>query len=233
FKFCSYNIYGRATQDISTATAYTYTVAAPAVTATTMVARGNATISGEDYFKLTGASTAWDSDCVATSVILAGNVSAQWVAGRDALGFVTSTGSTANPGTNMYAIFPDVTGVLVIENGTTKYTGAAPALGDLYDVRYDGFTLHYYINGVNVWNTPLQGASLYPAFAFYDPSASLSNVQVLAGTLATPTQWRGINYGVVSNKGIGKTGGGLAWDSGAVTVNGYNSCYITAKANNT
>src|SRR6185437_2148021 len=101
---------------------------------------------------------------------------------------------------------------------------------DLYDVRYDGFTLSYYINGLLVWSTPLQGASLFQAIAENTVGSVISDVQVSSGTSATPTEWVATGNCVVSNETSAKVGGVGAWDSCVRSIVGYPTCHITAKA---
>lgn len=235
FKFTSFNTWGRAEEALSAVTAYSYAIpAANAVSGSvTLIPRGSCAFTGESAYKVTTGVAAWDSDCVGAKPLTAGNISSQYGAGSQlAVGFVTSTSSTANPTTNMYAIYAQASQVQVIENGTAKLTlGTTPAVGDLYDVRYDGFTLHYLVNGVQVWSTPLQGASLYPAIAEYTAGAVLSDVQVISGAGATPTQWVATGNCIVNDTNAMKVGGSAAWDSCAYSITGYAQCHVTGKAN--
>lgn len=235
FKFCSYNQVGQALQDIADVTAYAYTppVSNQTPQSVTLTARGSCVVNGENVYKAAGSGSAWNSDAVSATPFTAGNISAQYGAGTMGVGYVTSTGSTANPTTNMYAIYA-ISGsqVEVVENGTVRYTGAAPAPGDLYDVQYDGFVLDYRVNGVSVWGTLLQGASLYGAVSLYDGGDVMSNVQVASGPV-TATYLKAFGNGQLNGSTITKQGGSAGWDSGVYSVSGYTTCHITAKQNAT
>lgn len=234
FKFCSVNLYGRAQEDISGVTAYSYTVpAGPIAGAVQLLPRGNCTLSGNRVYKASTGTTAWDSDCVSTVPYQSLSISAQYGAGAYcAVGLAASISSTLAATSNIdFCIYNQNGTWLIYENSTLVDTLGSVAVNDTVEVNYDQFTVRYLVNGVLVRATPKQGASLYACLAEYSPGAVLGNVNVVSGTAATPTQFAATGNCVVNNTNAMKQGGVNAFDSCVYSLIGYGTCHIVAKPN--
>lgn len=235
FKFCSFNTWGQATQDISTVTAYPYTApAGPVGGAVTLQPRGSCAFDGENVAKAANAATAWDSDCISTQPYSSCSISGQFGTGVLAIGLVSSIASIAVPATIDFAIFANGSPIVEVgESGTIKYVGGAPVPGDLYLISYDGFTVRYFVNGALVWMTAAPGLSLYPMVAENTPGAVLSNVRTVANTASTPAPFIARGNCQVSDNNIIKQGGATVWDSDCYSIVGYPVCHMAFKANQT
>lgn len=238
FKFCSFNTVGRATQALSAATAYAYTVPSTNAVGGTaaLIPRGGAALTPGGLAYKNSGSSAWDSDCVSTRAYSSVSVSAQYNSGGAvSIGLATSVGSSPSvspaASAGYYGIYfhPDSGVTQAFAGSTILWTGATPAKNDLAEVIYDGFTFRYYYNGSLVASFQAQGLSVYVDASFY--SGALSNVEITVGALATPTQWVATGNCVVNDTNALKQGGAATWDSSVYSVVGYQVCHITAKTN--
>ena len=237
FKFCSYNTYTQGTQQPSDADviAYSYTIPSAVMTATQakLTPRGSVIVSGGKVYKTAAGSTGWDGDAVTTQAFPALSIEVQYGSGTLAVGLVGSIASTLQPLSNMDYAFSNASGQWAVVSGSTTLQGGlgVPARGDVLSVAYDSYTVMFLLNGTVVWQTQERGAQLYAGIAFDTPGAIVNDVIVTGNTGATPTPFRGINYGVVGNAVASKIGGTTTWDSGAIALQGFTTCHISAKTN--
>lgn len=241
FKFASFNSFGRAIQSLSSCVAYSYQLpngANPTLDAT-LVPRGSCSVVGQTVYKSMQGATAWDSDCVSSQAVSSGaQALARYGAGLNwAVGLVSSVPvlpATLNPGTNMDFCWFSNGGVqwTIYENGALIGEFSPPASGDILQVIYDGFFVHYYLNGL-LCHTSIgaSGNIYYLGLAMYDPGDTAGGVDLTALAAATPSQFIGVGLAIVNNTHVMKQGGVAAWDSCAYSISGYTNCHVTAKWN--
>ncbi len=261
FKFCSFNIYGRALEDTSLVTAYSYTVptAVPISGAAALIPRGAAVVSAaaDQVYKNNG-TDAWDSDAYSQQVFPNGcQVSWTPAAGHMMVGITTNPNDFNIGGTypvtsylNLdYAIETDPAGnawgwsnpshgfstgldPLLLTNGTPT---------DRYSVRYDGFQVQLIRNGAVLATYQTQGKTYYVKAALYGRSggtnslglAVAANIEFGQLNAATPTQWLTIGNAFVNDTNAQKKGGANNYDSAVYSAIGYGTCHIAAKVNST
>lgn len=239
FKFVSFNIVGRSTQDVSSVEAYAYTIPAGVAVQgnVALLARGSCVLSDENLYKVTTGASAWDSDCVSVAPISNGcqAIARLGQAGQGlAIGLVISTAETLDPNTNMNFSINQHGGLYgIFEGGIDKgYVGGAALKGDILQVIYDGWWVRYSINGVQVWQTAAgSGLAFYFGAAMYDPGDALGSVEFTSLAAATPSQWVATGNCVVNDNNVSKVGGVSAWDSCAYSLTGYMTCHVVGKSN--
>jgi len=241
FKFTSFNLWGAAVEDISTVTAYSYTVPSANVIGGELVLlpRGSAGhLIGKNrgsgiIYKVAGSATAWDTDAVSQQPYTQVSLSAQYATGTLLVGLEASTATVGNSSPDYGIICNSGSSVQISEFGTVKATLSAPATGDLYNIVYDGFTIKYFVNGVLIWETPKAGLSLFAYVAFNTPGAEVTNVAADYGMAATPSQWVAGPSCIVNDTNASKVSGSTAFDSLSwiASLEGYATCHITTKIN--
>jgi hypothetical protein len=234
FKFPSFNTFGRAVELLSAVTPYQYLLPTAASSTADLIARGSCAVKGAAVYKSSTAATAWDSDVISSQAFVSGaQAICRYGSGTWAIGLVTSTAATANPSTNMaFAVLaqPGV-GYAIYESGVNVGTAGTspPSSGDIIQVIYDGYLVHYYLNGNQVRSSAAQGKTLSLALAMNSPGAVAGSVEFTSLAAATPSQFLGTGNVVVNDTHIMKVGGVNAWDSCAFSLTGYTTCHVMAK----
>lgn len=181
FKFCSYNNVGRATEDISTVTAYPYFLsqslaAYTSVSTATLLARGSAVVySPTSIFKNSAGASAYDSSVWSAQSFLNG-CRLQFYVSQTNLS--ADFGLTTNPlasdaASNLYAEWGfDATGhALVIVGGATlatyTYTNQT-----LFEIVYDGKHITFYLDGVLKNTINISGQTYFFQACLYSPRFS-------------------------------------------------------------
>jgi hypothetical protein len=183
FKFCSFNTVGRATQLLSAATAYTYTlgqslVAYNAVSTSTFSTTGNCAVySPTSGFKMTTGAAAWDSSIYSAQGYTNGSTAECYPSQTTAnimLG-VTLSPLAVNSYTNLaYAWYMEVGGTLTIyESGTLIGSFGTYTSQDLLAIVYDGKHVAYYHNATLVRSVPIANQTFYLQVFFYTPGGSV------------------------------------------------------------
>jgi hypothetical protein len=247
FKFASFNIYGGGLEDVSTATAYSYTV--PNNTSiyrsgnATLVARGACIAAGNTISKSTAGSLAWDSDCYSVEAYSAG--CALKFRGPIASGTSTTRymmGLNSDPTTDQsytsldHAIYlhnnagsPQLE---IYENGAQVLAAIATGALDSYEVRYDGNWIRYYRNGASLREVSNPGKVFFFDSSFNAPGCGVTDVSFGSSNSATPAPFIARGFCKVSDQSITKSGGSTGWgDADCFSIAGYPTCHLTFKAN--
>ena len=244
FKFVSSNYYGRGTQDISKVPAFQAffqgqnngQLLAPG--ATPLIARGDCVNVGSQIFKKPTAVQAWDSDCYSVDAFTGGCTARFRPTQTNAALMI---GLNAHPPTDdpyfqslSHAWNPNSDGIAYIyENGVAVQPTRAYTTNDIFEVRYDGKFVTYFITGVQWHTTADPGRTFFFDSSFYTPGSGVDNVYF--GTLnpANPSPFIARGQCNVSDENAYKQGGVSAWDSDIYSLEGYPICHVTWKANQT
>lgn len=241
FKFCSFNLYGKNTESLGAVTDYTHVLAATNAGQLTpgpltLVGRG-VTVNGNSVFKSLGTS-GFNADVYSQQGYTNGAF-ASFQPAQTNLDFIIGLGTNPSGSSGFstlnYAIECDASGNL----GYQELAGGASlstayAAGDLLSVAYDGAFARYLKNGVLLRQVAAPpNLTLYLDSSFNDPGAAASNLQFGPYGTATPVLFVPVGNCVVSDENVTKQGGSSAWDSGVYSINGYQTCHVLFKANDT
>lgn len=183
FKFCSFNTFTQGTQSLGSVAAYAYTLpSASSVTGDShLVVRGQCALDGTHVYKASTAAAAWDSDCYCPQGYTNGCF-ISWRAAPGSVGGNLMAGFSTNPTASVsytsldFAIYQNAGTVDVYESGTLVFTGGSYAVGDAFEVRYDGVTVRYFQNGTLLFARRAVGLTVYPKICIDTPSTVASNV---------------------------------------------------------
>jgi len=207
FKFTSFNLYGEGEQDLSAVSPVNFTIptgfSGYSGGAVPMKTNGSASISGFSVFKNTGTNglnssarslDSYPNGC-AFSFTTATSPNGVLYVGLD-FDNAHFTGTTYPA----YCFcFVPTSVIAVMENGAAVYThGSARASSDTFTVAYDGRLVRFFVNGAQVWATPVVGKSMFALMTLATLGSQVNNirfshatgVQVLAGNLTVANQWR-------------------------------------------
>lgn len=239
-KFVSFNIFGGGHETLASVTAYQGTFQAqnggqllPAG-ATPLVARGNCVNVGTRIFK-SGGVAAWDSDCYSVDAFASGCVlkfrSCQSKSSV-MLGLSTSPTTDSSYASINHAWFAAVDGSAQIqEKGVFILSAGQYTTNSVFEIRYDGKFVRYYLSGVLFREVPDPGRVFFLDSSFYSPGAAVDNVYF--GPLSTIASSRFIARGncTVGNENAQKSGGVLGWDSDIYSIEGFPNCHVVFKPN--
>lgn len=233
----SFNLFGQQTQAL--ATDYATVIGTPPgqfIGAQLQLVANGVTISGNNVFK-SASTSAWDSDVYSQQSYINGT----FVSFQPAqAGLALMIGLNTDPTTDSsyasldYAMYCTAAATLqVYNNGTLAFTGGSYAAGDILTVAYDGAFVRYSQNGAVIFQQPAPpNLQLFLDSSFFDPQASVMNLQFGPYGTATPVLWVPRGFMNVSDEAFTKTAGtGNAFDTDAYSINGYPTCHIVAKAN--
>lgn len=242
FKFASFNLYGGGHQALSGVPAYQGFFQGqnggqllPAGD-TTLVARGNCVNVGNRIFKSGGVS-AWDSDCYSVDAFSGGCT----VRFRPLqLGLALDIGLNSDPLTDQnftsidhaWHLSPDGT-AYVFESGALILPTRPYTTSDIFEIKYDGKYVTYFISGVQ-WRTVQDPRKVFfMDSSFFSPGAGVDNVYFGALNPANSSPFVARGQCTVSDENAMKVGGVNGWDSDVYSLEGYPTCHITFKANQT
>lgn len=240
FKFPSFNIYGHANETLANVTAYQAFFQAqnggqllPAG-ATPLVARGNCVNVGTRIFK-SGGVGAYDSDCYSIDAFANGCV-VKFRPCQTNLYVVLglSTAPTVDQGfaSINYAWNPNGLGrAYIYEKGVFVQDCGPYTTNTIFEIRYDGKFVRYYLSGVLFRESPSPGNVFFLDSSFFSPGAAVDNVYFGALNPATPSPFVARNNCRVSDDHAQKVGGSPGWDSDVYSIEGYPSCHVTWKCN--
>lgn len=187
FKFCSFNSVGRAPEELSAVTAYSYTIPAalPVSGINAWTVQGSnvgVNSTGTQIYKSGGAS-AWDSAAYSPQPFLNGCFIAWMAAGAAAAiqmaGLSTNPSSTASDTSLDLGLETNNGSIYIYQFGTAVNGGASfgsYALGDTFEVRYDGVTARFFRNGALLLGIRAAGLKLYPKVCLYSPTSVVSGL---------------------------------------------------------
>lgn len=244
FKFCSFNVYQQATQSLAGATAYSHVLSSTNAGQLmpgplTLVGRG-VTVAGNNNGFKSAATTAWDSDVYSVQGYTNGafasfrpvDVTSSFMVGLDTNPTLDSNYTSIN-----YAISCQAGVLQVYELGVSAaLAGLTYAAGDDLTVMYDGNFVRYLKNGALLRQVPAAAnLTLYLDSSFNTPQAMATNLKFGPYGTATPQAWIARGTCVVADTNITKLASGASgWTDGdAYSINGYTTCHLVAKANDT
>jgi hypothetical protein len=185
FKFCSFNTVGRNLQELSAVTGYPYTIPAalPVSGGNMWTVQGTnvgVNANGTQIYK-SGGVNAWDSAAYSPQPFLngcfitwtaAGSLAASQMIGLSYNPAVVASYTTLNFGLELNAGALDIyeSGVQIIGPGTGGSFGAY-AIGDTFEVRYDGVTVRYFQNGALLRATRAAGLKFSPKVCLYSATS--------------------------------------------------------------
>ena len=176
FKFCSFNLYGRAFEQISGVTDYTYTPSTSAAAYNTggqgtWVATGSAVIySPTSIIKPTTGANAWDSAVYSKVGFVACQATARvqtpWQTALGMLGLSTTPTASSSYTNANFALYTGNDGaghalLQIYESGTHIADFGTYVVGDQIAITYDGANVRYFHNGALLHTTPAVGLTLY------------------------------------------------------------------------
>jgi hypothetical protein len=158
-------------------------VAGRPLSLTQWVARGNCIAGGTSARKI-GGSTAYDSDVY--SIDSYQNCHLQWKAGQTNARIVV--GLTTNPTAGLdfddieYGMYTDDSGSLyIIRSGSTTSVGTY-TIESLLAITYDGSTVRYLVDAVEVGTDSASSLTLFADSSFYTPNSSINSFSFGPGT---------------------------------------------------
>lgn len=187
FKFVSFNTwlhYGPQTLAGSTAYSYTIPSALPVSGNLLLIPRGTCAVNGNNVYKQPNGTAAWDSDAYSPQGYLNGCF-VSWTVSQN--NYPLMVGLSANPvatvnypslNFGVYIAAGGVVGLLgIYELGVTQGSFGSFAVGDTFEIRYDGVTARYFHNGGLIRAVRAPGLTLYPKICINQPGGMVSNVQ--------------------------------------------------------
>jgi hypothetical protein len=239
FKFVSANYWGGGVQDISKVTAYQAffqgqnngQLLAPG--ATPLIARGDCVNVGSQIFKKSTAATAWDSDCYSVDAF-AGGCSVRFRPTQTNVYLMVGLNSdplTDESYTSLDHVWElSADGIAYIyEAGVLEQPTRAFTTNDIFEIRYDGKFVTYFISGVQ-WRTIADpGKAFFFDTSFYTPGAAIDNVYFGALNTASTSPFIARGQCKVSDENAMKVGGVFAWDSDVYSLEGYPSAHVSWK----
>lgn len=249
FKFCSFNIYGQAHESLAGVTDYTRVLSATnagQLTPGPLTLVGRAvTVNSNNVFKSGGVNSTWDSDVYS----LQGYTNGAFASFRpvDNSTSLFMVGLSTNPTLDSsytslnYAIFCTGTagsGLLnIYESGVQIGTSwGAYAAGDDLSIIYDGAFVRYLQNGTLLHQSVAPpNLTLYLDSSFYASQSVATNLKFGPYGSATPQAWIARGTCVVAATNVTKLAAGASsWTDGdAYSINGFTTCHIVWKANQT
>jgi len=243
FKFVSYNIFGGGVEDISTLPAYQAIFQGNnsgqvlQVGATPLVARGGCVQKGNQIYKQPNVADGWDSDCYSLDAFTGGCTVKFQPCQTNAYFMI---GLNSDPLTDQsytsldHAWYINLDGnAYIYENGSLVQTTTSYHAGDIFEIRYDGKFVSYYLNSV-LWRTvPDPNKVFFMDSSFYTAGAAVQNVYFGALNPANSSPFIARVNCKVSDENAMKVGGVLGWDSDVYSLEGYPTCHVTWKANQT
>jgi len=243
FKFVSSNYYGRGTQDISKVPAFQAffqgqnhgQLLAPG--ATPLIARGDCVNVGSQIFKKSTGSAAWDSDCYSVDAF-AGGCTVRFRPMQTNLYLLM--GLNSDPLTDQSYTGIDhawdiaADGVAYIyESGVLIQATRSYTTSDVFEIKYDGKFVTYFINGVQ-WRTIADpNKTFFMDSSFNQPNAAVDNVYFGALNPANSSPFVARNNCTVSGENIYKLGTPGVWDSDVYSLEGYPNAHVSFKSNTT
>jgi hypothetical protein len=238
FKFASFNIYGGGLEDISTATAYSYTVANNSSlyrsSTATLVARNSCIASGNTISKSTTGAAAWDSDCYSIEAY-SGGCALSWRVPSSAA--TLTLGLNSDPTTNQswtsldYAIETDAGGTYYWNQAGVFTSLGTFSAGDSFSLRYDGQWVRGYRNGAIVKEVFDPGKVFFMDSSFLTPGGIATEVAFGPLSSATPSAFLARGRCKVSDTNVICQGGSVGRDSDFYSIAGFPTCHITFKMN--
>jgi hypothetical protein len=121
----------------------------------------------------------------------------------------------------------------VFESGALILPTRAYTTNDIFEIRYDGKFVTYFINGVQ-WRTIADPAkTFFFDSSFFTPGGGADNVYFGALNPANSSPFVARGQCKVSDESITKVGGTSAWDSDVYSLEGYPTAHVSWKANQT
>jgi hypothetical protein len=207
----------------------------PLTTAASMpfVARGNCVATFNTIRKVGGAA-AFDSDAYSSQAYDACVATAQCSSGSGS-GNAIVFGLNADPLTDQTATsidygfsFNATTLTCVINNASATTAAATYAATDVASIKYDGETVRWYVNGVEVRAVADPGKRFFFDSSFSNPGGSLYNVEFTPATNSPAVPFTVTGNCIAGTSTIKKVGGSAAWDSQAYSVASFeNGCQLT------
>lgn len=248
FKFVGVNYYGGGAQDISTVPAYQAffqgqnngQLVAPG--ATPLIARGACVNVGSKIFKKATGNSAWDSDCYSQDAFSGGCTLRFQTCVLGSGGFDLMLGLNSDPLTDQsfasldhaWHITSADTRAYIYENGAFILAANVYTQATVFEIRYDGKYVTYYMDGVQWRTVPDPGKVFFMDSSFYTPNAAVQNVYFGALNPANSSPFIARGGCTVSGENAGKaaSGFGLSWnDSDFYSLEGFPTCHITFKIN--
>lgn len=200
------------------------------------VARGNCQIIG-DVARKVGGSAAWDSDVYSPDQYNNGC----FVTFRaDQTDLALMVGLNSDPTTDQtytgldYAWYaaPDGNAYLY-ESGTNVFNSGSYTTSTVFEVRHDGKLIKYFKGGALVRQVPVTNATLFMDSSFERPGARISALQYGPLNAVTPSPWVARGNCIAGVTTARKSGGSSAWDSDIYSIDVYEVCHLSFKANQT
>lgn len=239
FKFVSFNYYGLGNQDISEVQAYQAffqgqnngQLLAPG--ATPLIAEGDCVNLGSQIFKSPGSAAAWNSDCYSVNAFV-GGCTARFrptqVNATYAIGLNTDPLRDENISSLDYCWEVNADGnAYIYEGGVLATTTRAYTTNDIFEVRYDGKYITYFLSGVQWRTVPAPAKSLFFDSSFFSPGGCADNVYFGALNPANSSPFIARGQCKVGPETILKQGGVAAWDSDVYSLEGYPAAHVTWK----
>ncbi len=200
FKFTSFNSVGRATEELSAVTAYSYTLPVATSAAAALTARGSAIVNGNTLYKATTGTAGWDSDAYAPPILNGAVVTWRFGGNLEAAAGLASSVAAAGSNAQMPLYIESLTNgtfQVALASGTIVSGPTAFTATDAFEVRYDGTTLRAFRNGVLLYAIRAPGLTLYPYATLYSPGAVIADFAygpitantTLGGNLLTTYPW--------------------------------------------
>jgi Putative phage tail protein len=241
FKFCSFNVYGKATQTLAAATDYTHVLAATnagQLTPGPLTLVGNGiTINGNSAFRSAATTGNWDAAAYSVQAY-ANGAFASWrvlIAGEDvAFGLALNPTSGVSYTSIDYCILVDGASQIAIEE-LSVFVGlfGTYAPGDVLAVTYDGSFIRYLQNGALLYQRPAPAnLILYFKCSIEAQGHAVSDIQFGSYGTATPVLYIARGNCLVSDENVTKQGGSAAWDSDVYSINRFQTCHVVFKTNN-
>ena len=181
FKFCSFNIFGRAVESLASVTAYTHTignVSGPS-NGTFSLAGVNVTPIGSNFIKTGGAANTWDSQIYSNEgYATAAYASAQAVDVTSTVAF----GLSSDPALSVsytaidYCWYLAAGTAYIYQSGTLIATIGAYVAGTVFSVTWDGANVHYLMNATLEHTTAATPAKLYLDSSYYNIGGALKSI---------------------------------------------------------
>lgn len=244
FKFVSFNIFGGGMEDFSAVTAYQGFFQGQnggqllSNGATPLVARGECVNVGNKIYKRINATPSWDTaDCYSVDAF-SGGCTVKFQACQTDKEFMI--GLNSDPKTDAsytsidYAWYAAADGsAYIYESAQLVQTTQPYSVNTVFEVRYDGKYITYYMDGVQWRTVPAPGKVLFMDSSFYRPGAAAQNVYFGSLNPSSPTPFVARGNCRVSNETFSKVGGVFQWDSDIYSLEGYPVAHVSFKPNQT
>jgi hypothetical protein len=231
FKFCSFNIYGRAKESLGAVSSYSKVLSASNAGQSlpgnsTFVARGNCATVGDRFFKSSG-SAAWDSDIYSIEAYSSGcivkfrpgQIDAGLMVGFNSDPLTDQSYTSLDHAWYLYEATPGA--AFLYESGSNVAGPFTYAATSVFSISYDGITVRYYIDGVLKREIQDAGKVFFLDSSFLTVAGTVTDV--FFGALNSSPSARLIARGncVVIGNTIQKVGGASAWDSDCYSAESF------------